>query len=139
MKQHAPISILIADHDRWTRHVVASTLAEAGFAIHEATNGMAAVRAAARVQPHVVLLGAALPEIGAADVLRAVRSDPQTRHTAVVEIGAPGSAIELLSIVVEALGARHDELQRSAAREVSATDYVLARARSRLPVAAVRR
>jgi hypothetical protein len=71
-------------------------------------------------------------------VTRVVHDDPRTRHTAVVELDAPVSAIEILSIVVEALDARRAELRRVAAREISAADHFLARAGSRLPVPAIR-
>ncbi|HEV7662112.1 MAG TPA: hypothetical protein VGQ62_01160 [Chloroflexota bacterium] len=138
MTTHTPICVLVAEHDLWRRRTVTWMLSEAGFAVREATNGMAAVRTASRELPQIVLLGADLPEISSAEVARTVQSDPRMRHTAVVQLEAPGNSIELLASVVNALDAHQVELQRSAAGEISATAYVLARASSRVPVAAIR-
>jgi CheY-like chemotaxis protein len=107
MTYDAPISVLVAEHNRWSRLLLANMLTEAGFAVHEATNGMAAVRTAAQIQPQIVILGPALPEIDAADVKQAVRNDPRTRHTAVVETDGARNPIELLALVVNALDERH--------------------------------
>jgi CheY-like chemotaxis protein len=129
MINHAPpINVLLAEHDRWKRHVVASMLTEAGFAVHQATNGMAAVRAAAEIQPHLVLLGPSLPEIDAAAVRQVVCSDPRTRHTAVVELESPRSPIELLGMVVNALDERHQGRAQAQIDEAAPMRSVMASA-----------
>src|SRR2546422_10068315 len=102
------IRVLVADHDRWTRHSVSDILVEAGFAVAEASNGMAVLRGAAVDPPRIVLLGSALPEISTADVVRALRNDPRMRHTAVVEVRNLANPIELLATVLRALHARNE-------------------------------
>jgi CheY-like chemotaxis protein len=100
------IRVLVADHDRWTRSNVSNVLSEAGFAVDQASNGLAALRMAAADPPHIVLLGRDLPEITSAEVVRSLRSDPRTRRTAVFEVRNLANPIELLATVLDALEAR---------------------------------
>jgi CheY-like chemotaxis protein len=119
---HARISILVADHDRWTRLALATMLDEAGFNVEQASNGVAALRIAQATQPQIVLLRHNLPEIGASDVLATLQSDPRTRHCAVLQLQESGNLdgklavdgsldlpcapIELLAAVIHALESR---------------------------------
>ena len=102
------IHVLVADHDRWTRHRVSDMLGEAGFTVDEASNGMAALRSAAADPPQIVLIGQDLPEISAADVVLTLRTDPRTRHTAVVQVRDFANPIELLAAVLSSLQARRE-------------------------------
>jgi DNA-binding response OmpR family regulator len=116
------IRILVVNHDRWTRHSVTAMLCETGFGVREASNGMSALRLAASLPPHVVLIGDGLPEISTRDVVSTLRANPRTRHAAVVRlrdspaaatsevdgaIDLPCNSIELLATVIAALEARH--------------------------------
>ncbi len=94
---------------------MSSMLAEAGFEVAEASNGMSALRMALEAQPQIVVIGRGLPEISAADVMRTLHSDHRMRHTAVVQVVNPCNAIELLATVVSALEARHTERQAEVA------------------------
>src|SRR2546430_5073216 len=91
---------------------MSSMLAEAGFEVAEASNGMSAMRMALEAQPNIVVIGPGLPEIAPADVMRSLHSDLRMRRTAVVQVDNPCSAIELLATVVSALEARHSDLRR---------------------------
>jgi CheY-like chemotaxis protein len=102
------IRVLVADHDRWTRLSVSDMLGEAGFAVEQASNGMAALRIAAADPPHIVLIADDLPEICATDVVHTLRSDPRTRHAAVVQVRDFASPIELLAAVLRSLEARSE-------------------------------
>ena len=119
VKVSQPISVLLAEHDRWARLDVANMLDDAGFAVDQASNGMAAVRLAATTLPPIVLIGEHLPEITPAHVLLTLRADPQTRHAAVVQLGGgqalldadgrlemPCQAVDLLATIVAALEER---------------------------------
>ena len=99
-------------------------LAEAGFAVAEASNGMAALRHATVAAPQIVLIGQRLPEIPPADVVHSLRTDPRTQHAAVVQlglgpdlfdsdarIGVPCSLVELRATIVSALEGRQAKLQ----------------------------
>jgi len=90
------------------RHSVSDMLGDAGFAVDEASNGMAALRIAAADPPQIVLIGTDLPEISAADVVDALRCDPRTRHTAVVQVREFANPIELLAAVLSSLEARSE-------------------------------
>jgi DNA-binding response OmpR family regulator len=94
---------------------MSSMLAEAGFKVAEASNGMSALRMALDAQPQIVVIGRGLPEISAADVMRSLNSDHRMRHTAVVQVENPCNAIELLATVVSALEARHELQHRGRA------------------------
>lgn len=83
-------------------------LGEAGFAVTQASNGMAVLRRAAIDPPQIVLLGRALAEFSPAEVVRALRSDPRMRHTAVVEVRNLANPIELLTTVLRMLEAPNE-------------------------------
>jgi CheY-like chemotaxis protein len=154
------ISVLVADHDRWARLSICSVLSEAGFTVEEASNGVSALRIAAACAPHLVIVGHGLPEIATADVVRALRNNPRTRHTAVVEFRAgagldtaavghvdvdgrfdfPCNPIELLATVVNALEARHTAIAQSRASGVGSTSSNVGRLPAgRQPVARSRK
>jgi CheY-like chemotaxis protein len=117
---------------------MSSMLAEAGFAVSEASNGMAALRMALADQPQIVVIGRSLPEVSAADVIRGLKSDHRTRHTAVVEVEKPSNAIELLATVVDALEARHVDLRRRVRSGTPPGAIVQPWLNSGLPVASAR-
>jgi len=126
---HAPvsgrerISVLVADHDRWTRLNLFTMLDDAGFRVEQASNGVSALRIAEIAQPQIVLLRHNLPELGAADVLHLLRTDRRTRHCAVLQLhdcavaedeldsdgllNLPCHPLKLLATVVDALETRH--------------------------------
>lgn len=126
---HAPvsgrerISVLVADHDKWTRLNLSAMLDDAGFRVEQASNGVSAVRIAEIAQPQIVLLRHNLPELGAVDVLHTLRSDRRTRHCAVLQLqdssltddeldsdgllNVPCHPLELLATVIDALETRH--------------------------------
>jgi CheY-like chemotaxis protein len=121
------VNVLIADNDRWNRHCAASILSTAGFTVDQASNGMSALRVARDVKPHVVVVAPGLPEIAAAELVGLLRSDPQTRDAALVQLASdeaqpqadaavrlPYSPIELFTSVVDALAARRARLATSA-------------------------
>src|SRR5712691_7028311 len=117
------ISVLVADHDKWTRLNLSTMLDEAGFQVEQASNGVSAVRIAEIAQPQIVLLRHNLPELGAVDVLYMLRTDRRTRHCAVLQLqdctiaddeldsdgllNLPCHPVELLATVVDALETRH--------------------------------
>ncbi len=119
---HERISVLVADHDKWTRLNLSTMLDDAGFCVEQASNGVAAVRIAEVAQPQIVLLRHNLPEIGAVDVLHMLRGDRRTRHCAVLQVqdgnfaddeldsdgllNLPCHPVDLLATVIDALESR---------------------------------
>ena len=129
---HARMSVLVADHDQWTRLEVANMLHEAGFGVTQASNGVAALRIAQIAQPQIVLLRHNLPEIGAIEVLATLRSDPRMRRCAVVQLQERGDAAGgldvdgCLDLPCESgglLAAVIDALEAQAATRVSAARH----------------
>jgi CheY-like chemotaxis protein len=69
---------LVVEYDVWLRSILAHLLADVGFAVATASNGFSGIRAAGRLLPDVVVLGAALPELTSAEV--AAELQAQERH-----------------------------------------------------------
>jgi CheY-like chemotaxis protein len=125
------VSVLIADHNRWTRLNLASMLIEAGMLVSEASNGFSALRLALERAPQIVVIGPQLPEMGGAELSDRLRADPVTRHTAIVgvhdvvdadaSLALPCNPVELLATVVQALEARRHP-RHSAARPQEGRD-----------------
>jgi CheY-like chemotaxis protein len=137
--------VLVADHDRWARLRVSDTLSEAGFAVEQASNGMAALRSASADPPQIVLIAHDLPEITTVEVIHTLRHDPRMQRTALVQVRAtayggigldvdgrldlPCKPIDLLATLLNALEAR-GALPHAAARRVRA-EYTSAPKRAR--------
>jgi DNA-binding response OmpR family regulator len=142
------IRVLVADHDRWARVRVSDMLSEAGFAVEQASNGMAALRIAAADPPAIVLIAHDLPEITTFEVIHTLRHDPRMQRIALVHVQdtpnggigldvdglleLPCKPVELLATLLRALEAR-GALPHAAAQRVRA-EYTSApkRARDRL-------
>ena len=66
--------VLLVDDDAAIRRAVAAGLELEGFAVVPASGGRAGLEAAARVQPAVVLLDLAMPDLDGLEVLRRLRA-----------------------------------------------------------------
>jgi DNA-binding response OmpR family regulator len=107
------LSVLVVDHDPWTRLHLTTALSDVGLNVAQASNGMTALRRAQAETPHVLIVGSGLPELSAPELVRSLRSDSRTRQVAIVgvhnEVGAdatlqlPCTSFDVLSTVVEAL------------------------------------
>jgi DNA-binding response OmpR family regulator len=96
---------LVVDDDPTVGDVVSAYLARAGFEVHRATDGVAALAQAAATSPDVVVLDLMLPGIGGLEVCRRLRRD----HPRVPVV------------MLTALGEEED---RILGLEVGADDYV---------------
>jgi DNA-binding NarL/FixJ family response regulator len=101
-------SILIADRDDATRSVVASALTRAGYETVQAVTGDAALEAARRERPTLVVLEVELPDVNGYEVCRRLRD----------EFG------EQLPIVLFSAD-RTDPVDRSAGLLIGADDYIV--------------
>jgi DNA-binding NtrC family response regulator len=79
------VTLLLVDDDETFRRVMAGELARLGFEVAGAGSGEEAVRAAARLEPQVVLLDLQLPDRDGLEVLQAIRE------------GCPGSEVIMLT------------------------------------------
>ncbi|WP_323183525.1 response regulator transcription factor [Streptomyces sp. NBC_00091] len=99
-----PARILVVDDDPTVSEVVAGYLRRAGFAVEEAGDGPAALAAAGRARPDLVVLDLMLPGLDGLEVCRRLRADGP--------------------VPVIMLTARGDEDDRITGLEVGADDYV---------------
>ncbi len=102
-------TILIVDDEPDLCGLVDFHLREAGFATEVVQRGLAALPAAARVRPAVVVLDLMLPDFPGTEICRRIRAEP----------GAYGDPAVLM------LTARADEADRVLGFEVGADDYVV--------------
>jgi DNA-binding NtrC family response regulator len=69
----APVRVLVVDDELLIRWSITESLSEQGFAVSEAGDGKAALRAAAADRPDVVLLDFRLPDSEDLSLLAAIR------------------------------------------------------------------
>ncbi|RUR00903.1 response regulator transcription factor [Labedella endophytica] len=73
------IRVLVVDDEPNLRHLLSAVLARQGWTVETASTGRAAVEAARRLRPHLMVLDVVLPDIDGVDVLRTIRGDlPET-------------------------------------------------------------
>ena len=103
---------MVVDHDAWTRAQLTATLSEVGVQFAQASNGMTALRHAQADPPHVMIVGAALPELSSTELIDLLRCDSRTRHVAIVgtdadaQLPVPFTPLDVLATMLEALEVR---------------------------------
>lgn len=65
---------LVIEDDHDIRELIRVVLGQAGFKVHVATSGVAGIRAARDLQPHVITLDLGLPDLDGFEVARQVRN-----------------------------------------------------------------
>ena len=71
--------ILLVEDDRYLRRACETALRQRGFAVSSAVDGAAALDAIAAELPDLVLLDLLMPRVTGLEVLRSLRSRPETR------------------------------------------------------------
>jgi CheY-like chemotaxis protein len=112
------LNVMVVDHNPWTRLHVTTALDALGVSVAEVSNGATALRRAQAEAPHVVIVASELPEMDAPELLDGLRSDPRTRHTAVVglsnvadgdaELNLPCTVPDVLTSLAIALQVREE-------------------------------
>lgn len=78
-------------------------LSKTGYEVITATNGRAALDAAVRLQPDLILLDLMLPELSGTEVAGRLRSNPQTRSIPIVMVTAKSEEVdEIVGLTVGA-------------------------------------
>jgi two-component system chemotaxis response regulator CheY len=92
-------AVLVVDDDRFIRKLVATTLEDvAEFELHEAADGVEALKIALRTRPAIVFLDVDMPQMDGIDTCRRMRADPATsRATIVMLTAAHGDHVERLA------------------------------------------
>lgn len=76
--------ILVVDRDPNVRELESYFLNEAGFEVEFAEDGLAALELARRLRPDIVVSEVLVPKMDGLALCRALKSDPATRHVAVL-------------------------------------------------------
>lgn len=71
------MAILVVDDDPSVRRLLSVQLGLAGYEVHIAENGMAALLAIGRSEPDLVVLDVMMPDLDGWSVLRALRAEPR--------------------------------------------------------------
>lgn len=84
--------VVVADDAPDVRQLASVSLSTAGFEVHEAATGDAALTAARELRPDCVLLDLSMPGLSGLDTCRALRADPLTAGCVVVVLTGHASA-----------------------------------------------
>ena len=90
--------VLLAEDDRFLRRACETSLRERGFTVATAADGEEALRAARAERPDLIVLDMLMPKLSGLDVLRAVRSDANTRSVPVLVMSSSGSEQDLEAV-----------------------------------------
>jgi DNA-binding response OmpR family regulator len=88
--------ILVVDDEESVRHVVSFTLEQAGYAIDTAANGDECLEKVFSFHPDLVLLDLMMPTVDGWEVLRLLRSNPETEAVQVVLLTAKGEIHDIM-------------------------------------------
>ncbi len=88
--------VLVVDDDPFIRKLIATTLEDvAGFDLHEAEDGLAALEVARRERPTLVFLDVDMPRLDGISACRQLREIPETRDMTIVMLtAAHGDSVE---------------------------------------------
>ncbi len=89
--------ILLVDDEVDILEFVGYNLQKAGYDVYTAENGAAALKIAAEIHPHLILLDRMMPVMDGAETCRAIRRDPALKDTVVVFFSALGEENEQLT------------------------------------------
>ena len=80
--------ILVVDDEEDMRELLAATLQDEGYHLLFARDGQQALKTIASEKPELVLLDVVMPGMQGWDVLKAIKSDPETCHIKVAMLTA---------------------------------------------------
>ena len=81
-------TILVVEDSRFIRLTTERTLARAGYQVMTACDGEEALKVAAEIAPDLVLLDMLLPKLSGPEVLRTLRTTPQTAGVPIVVLSS---------------------------------------------------
>lgn len=82
------LKVLIVDDDENNRAVAYDALEDEGYELSEAVDGRDALSQIERILPDLILLDVMMPEIDGYEVLRQLKSKPETKHMPVIMLTA---------------------------------------------------
>jgi CheY-like chemotaxis protein len=84
--QPAPPLILVVDDFDDNRELYASTIAEAGYAVEQASNGHEALEKIGATRPAVIIMDLSMPVVDGWQATRAIKADPRTADIVVIAV-----------------------------------------------------
>ncbi len=78
------LDVLVVDDDPSLRELLTQQLGERGYSVRLAENGTAAIQAARKRRPDLVLLDVMMPGISGFDVAAVLKSDPETQNIPII-------------------------------------------------------
>jgi DNA-binding response OmpR family regulator len=76
--------ILVVERDPQVRELESYFLNEAGFAVEFAADGIAALKLAEEIRPHIIISEVLVPKMDGLALCRAVKKNPKLTHTVVL-------------------------------------------------------
>ena len=88
--------ILVVDDEESVRQVISYTLEQAGYTVDTAANGDECLDKVYSFEPDLVLLDLMMPTVDGWEVLRLLRSNPETEAVPVVLLTAKGEIHDIM-------------------------------------------
>jgi two-component system cell cycle response regulator DivK len=90
-KDEAPISkarplVLVVDDFDDNRLLYVSTIAEAGYAVDDATNGQEALDKIGAIRPAVIIMDLSMPVVDGWEATRRIKADPRTADIVIIAV-----------------------------------------------------
>ena len=85
--------ILIADDEEEVRKLIAATLEDEEYEIHQANGGTEAVNIANKIKPDLVILDIMMPGKTGYEVCEALKQNPETNNAYILFLSARGSGV----------------------------------------------
>ena len=79
-----PKHILIVDDDPLISRMYQKKLSQDGYGVETAENGEAAINSVGKQMPDLILLDVMMPKMNGVETLKAIKSDPRTKHLKVI-------------------------------------------------------
>jgi CheY-like chemotaxis protein len=112
---------LVVDDSMLVRHSVCRFLEERGFVVKSATNGRDALAIVARVLPDIVITDIDMPVMNGTELIRILKSKPETANIPIVIVAARSSAAISAEEHVEFAIVKDIEIEQQLVRALEAT------------------
>jgi two-component system cell cycle response regulator DivK len=85
ISQGGPLILVVDDFDD-NRLLYVSTIAEAGYAVDEATNGQEALDKIGSIRPAVIIMDLSMPVVDGWEATRRIKADPRTADIVIIAV-----------------------------------------------------
>ncbi|MFQ5462972.1 MAG: HD domain-containing phosphohydrolase [Phycisphaerae bacterium] len=89
-------TILLVEDERQLRFVLTTHLRAVGYAVCEATDGLAAIEAAKQEQPDLIIMDVGLPKLDGISATRALKGDPATSSIPIIMLTARSGSADVV-------------------------------------------